>query len=230
MGTTTLFILTLSYLLNFGKVDSIRCGHDDLKYDIFRNDEIEPAVPSKNKLFNPLDSLSSPTGATKWLFEEMDHSKYSTNRGLHDNAQDTDTQTFSSRKNTKPHRHHDSPHAFEHNVHHRHHADDSFFKSSDPVLSLINEQESALDTSIWKPFRIHYNSDALVASWKNQDEAVCKYDISQCMKCKNYSNLFLEPLCRECDSRCNPLSGTITLCTSGEGEIETVKAVYQVRG
>lgn len=36
----------------------------------------------------------------------------------------------------------------------------------------IDEDENDdLDKNIWKPFRIHYNSDSLVKSWDNADEA-----------------------------------------------------------
>ena len=167
--------------LNVILVYCIRCGHDDVEYDIIRNDHIEPeplsSSHSKSKtksLFNPLASLSSAIGAEEWLLDKIDNHHHTSSKS---NAQENIAnnndiiQTFSSRKNTKPHRHHTSKYAFEHNIHTRHHPDPIIDHANHDLLFIDEDENDNLDKNIWKPFRIHYNSDSLLKSWDNQDEA-----------------------------------------------------------
>jgi len=164
----------IEYLSRQCLCKNLRCRHDEVEYDIVRNDDIEPvstmSLPKHtepHKLFNSLTSMTSGSGninAEQWLYEQMgeqqDQQEY---------THDTDgLQTFSSRKNTKPHRHHASPFAYEHNEHMRHHPE-QLLKSD--FLFFDADTVDTFDHSAWQPFRIHYNAEPLLSSWKNTEEA-----------------------------------------------------------
>ena len=165
----------------------LRCGHDRVEYDIIRNDHIFPlsSIQSSSSSRNrELLSISSANEAEEWLSLRInDHNNNEINQkenheiSSYANAQSNIAnnhdiiQTFSSRKNTKPHRHHTSPHAFEHNLHLRHHPEIATSKND---LLFIDEDENdqiLKNSNEWKPFRIHYNSQSLVSSWNNAQEA-----------------------------------------------------------